>query len=368
MLEDQRISEVITYIKTVKELNKIVFGIMAHGLIPEEIIHAAGGFPFRLSLAGDKNSALKGGEYLTSATCSFARNTIGQFEFQPELYKEIDAIVAGNYCNGEISAIEMISHYFNIPSISIIFPSTKNESALKFMIAELEHFKEDLEQFTGSEITIDQLSEAILLYNAERELIQQVVKVQQERGFPLSGIECMELLYKHFLYGVKASIENLRTSLSELQEKSSAMGVKKVIFAGSGVPIGDNILQLIENKGFWVIKNLTWTGLDYYQSLVQENSIKGLAEFYINAENSGRMILSDNYFADLVKTYEDSYAEGIIFYIIKYCSIFPSVISAKLKRSLSDQQIPFLEIERDYGVTPNAQLQTQLQAFKEMFE
>jgi benzoyl-CoA reductase/2-hydroxyglutaryl-CoA dehydratase subunit BcrC/BadD/HgdB len=368
MLENQRVSEVIAYIRTVKEAAKKVYGIMAHGLVPEELIYAAGDFPLRLSLAGDKTSATKGIEYLTSATCSFARSTLGYFELQNELYKEIDAIVAGNYCNGELCATEMISQYFQIPSINIVFPSTKNEFALKFMVAELAHFKEEIERFAGTEITQDRLSEAISVYNEERKLIQEVVKIQKEREFPLSGVECLELLYKHFLYGVESSIENLRNILSELQEKSASIGREKIIFIGNGVPIGDNILQLIEDNGFWVIENLTWTGLDYYQSLVKENTIKSLAEFYINAENSGRMILSDNYFEDLIKIYEESHADGIIFYTIKYCSIFPSVISTKLKQTLSDQKIPYLEIGRDYGVTPDAQLQTQLQAFKEMFE
>jgi benzoyl-CoA reductase/2-hydroxyglutaryl-CoA dehydratase subunit BcrC/BadD/HgdB len=285
------------------------------------------------------------------------------------VYKEIDAIVAGNYCNGELSATEMISQYFNIPSIGIIFPSTKDEFALKFMVAELRHFKEDLERFAGTEITQDRLSEAILLNNEERELMQEVVKMQKEREFPLSGVECSELLYKHFLYGVEVSIENLKTLLSELKEKASSLGGKKIIFAGNGVPMGDNIIQVIEDNGrFVVIKNLTWTGLDYYQSLVEGETLEALAKFYIQSENSGRMILSDNYFSDLIKIYEESNADGIIFYTIKYCSIFPSVISTKLKQALSDQKIPYLEIERDYGVTTDAQLQTRLQAFTEMLE
>ena len=293
---------------------------------------------------------------------------MGQFELKNELYKEIDAIIAGNYCNGELCSTEMISHYFKIPNINIVFPSAKTDSALKFLVAELRHFKEDIEKFAGHEITEDKLVAAIELYNEERRLIQKVVKTQTEKGFILSGVECQNLLYQHFLFGIEASIENLKAVLKGLESKSPSGGKKKIIFAGSGVPIGDNIIQVIENKGFLVTKNLTWTGLDYYQSLVEGSTIEALAKYYLNAENSGRMILSDSYFTNLTKIFKESNADGIIFYIVKYCSLFPSVISTKLKQTLSDQKIPYLEIEREYGATTDAQLQTRLQAFKEMVE
>lgn len=368
MTENSSVSEVISYIKRLKETQTKIYGIMSHGLVPEELIYAADGFPLRLSLTGDKSSATQGIEYLTSATCSFARSTIGHFELKNELYSELDAIIAGNYCNGEICTTELISEYFRIPRINIVFPSTKSESALKFQIAELNHFKEDIERFSGNQITNTQISEAIQIYNQERKLIQEVVKIQAEKGVLLSGVECSDLIYKHFLYGVKAAIENLQKVLMELKDRSSILEAKRIIFAGAGVPIGDDLIHLIENHGLLVIKNLTWTGLDYYNSLIDENiaPLEGLANFYINNENSGRMILSDNFFTNLVDIYEDCNADGILFYIIKYCSIFPSVISMKLKQTLSEKEIPYLELERDYAITTEAQLQTRLQAFKEM--
>lgn len=367
-LENQMVIDAIERVKVQKNMNRKIYGIMAHGLVPEELIYAAGGFPLRFSLAGDKNAGTRGIEYMTSATCSFARSTVGQFELKNEFYKEIDAIIAGNYCNGELCSTEMISHYFKIPNISIVFPSAKTDSALKFLVAELRHFKEDVEKFSGNAITEDKLVTAIDLYNEERRLIQEVVKIQTEKGFLLSGVECLNLLYQHFLYGVEAAIENLKVVLKGLASKAPSEGKKKIIFAGSGVPIGDNIIQMIEDKGFLVIKNFTWTGLDYYQSLVEGPTIEALAKYYLNAENSGRMILSDSYFTNLTKIFRESNADGIIFYTVKYCSIFPSVISVKLKQVLSDQKIPYLEIEREYGATTDAQLQTRLQAFQEMVE
>jgi len=367
-VENQIVVDAVEHVKALKHTSKKIYGIMAHGLVPEELIYAAGGFPLRLSLTGDKNAGTRGIDYMTSATCSFARSTVGQFDLKNELYKEIDAIIAGNYCNGELCSTEMITHYFKVPNINIVFPSAKTDSALKFLVAELKHFKEDIEKFAGIEITEDQLATAIELYNEERRLMQKVVKTQAEKGFILSGVECLNLLYQHFLYGVESAIENLKAVLKGLESKSPSGVRKKIIFAGNGVPIGDNIIQMIENKGFLVMKNFTWTGLDYYQSLVEGPTIEALAKYYLNAENSGRMILSDSYFTNLAKIFKESNADGIIFYTVKYCSLFPSVISTKLKQVLSDQKIPYLEIEREYGATTDAQLQTRLQAFKEMVE
>ncbi|MFX1293234.1 MAG: 2-hydroxyacyl-CoA dehydratase subunit D [Promethearchaeota archaeon] len=369
MIENQMLSDVVLHITTLKTAGRKVYGIVGHGLIPEELIYAANGFPLRLSLV-DKSSAVLGIEYLSPATCSFARSILGHFEMKNELYNKLDAIIGGNYCNGELCATELIEKYFKIPKINIVFPSTKNEFALKFMIAELNHFKEDIERSEGIQISDNEILKAIKLYNQERKLIQEIVKIQTENNFILSGVDCLNLIYKHFLYGIDASIENLHKVINVIKEKSTSKKGKKIIFAGNGVPIGDNIIQLIENHGLLVSKNFTWTGLDYYNSLVEENinPTEALAKYYINTENSGRMILSDNYLTDLIKIYKESNADGIIFYLIKYCSIVPSVVSKKLKQTLSDENIPYLEIEWDYGITADAQLHTRLQAFKEMIK
>ncbi|MHA1277625.1 MAG: 2-hydroxyacyl-CoA dehydratase subunit D [Candidatus Helarchaeota archaeon] len=366
MVETSDLSEVISHIREQKGKGVKVYGIMAHGLVPEELIHAAGGIPLRLSLVGTKDSAEIGIEYLTSATCSFARSTIGYFKLKNELYDQLDTLVGGNYCNGELCATELISDYFNIPRINIVFPSTKSEFAQKFMVAELIHFQEELERIEGHQITEVQIKEAIDLYNHERRLIQEISRIQSQRNYPLSGSKCQELIHKHFLWGVKVSIKNLQRMVKEIQTNHQPREGKRLVFAGNGIPIGDNILQQIEAQGFSVIKNLTWTGLDYYQSVIKEKTIQGIAQYYLEAENMGRMILSEDYFSNILRTYENCNADGIIFYIIKYCSILPAIISSKLKERLSVKGIPYLEIERDYGITTDAQLLTKIQAFKEM--
>ncbi len=368
MTENTLVAGARSHIQKLKESQMKIYGIMAHGLVPEELIYAAGGFPLRLSLLGDRNTVTKGIEYLTSATCSFARSTIGSFDLKNPVYNELDAIVAGNYCNGELCTTELISEYFNIPDINIVFPSSKTPSALKFMEAELHHFREELERFSGKKISDVAISEAIKLYNQERKLYQTIVQTQNEKGFLLSGVESTELLYKHFLYGVEASIENLQGVVNGFADKSPFEDGKRIMFVGNGVPIGDNMIRLIEDQGFLVINNLTWTGLDYYDSVVEEGPapIEALAKYYINAENSGRMILSDNYLTDLIHIFKKTKADGILFYFVKYCSLFPSVVSYNFKQTLIENNIPYLEIERDYGVTTDAQLQTRLQAFKEM--
>ena len=368
MKEDQLISDALTHVKKLKAANMKIYGIMAHGLVPEELIYAADGFPLRLSLIGDTHTVNAGIKYLTAATCSFAKSTIGEFALKNDLYGKLDAIIAGNYCNGELCSTELISEYFKIPRINITFPSTKNDSALKFMAAELNHFKEDIERFIGTKIPKENIAKAIQLCNKERQLLQTIAKTQIEREFVLSGTQCLDLIYKHLLFGVEVSIETLQEILTRMSDISSSVKGKKIIFAGSGVPIGDNIIQLLENYELSVIKNLTWTGLDYYTALVDENinPMDALAKYYINLENSGRMLLSEDFFTNLIKIFDESNADGIVFYLLKHCSIFPSVISARLKESFSERGIPYLEIKREYAITTDAQLQTRIQAFKEM--
>ncbi len=368
MFDLEFLSKISSNLKKLKHEHKTIYGIMAHGIVPEELIFAAGGFPLRLWLSGNEESATKGIEYLTASTCSFARSTIGHIDLKNQYYNELDAIVGSNFCNGELCSTEIISEYFNIPKIDLVLPSTKNEAARKFMMAELQHFKEEIERFQGNSITDDSILEAIKLYNRERKLIQEIAQIQSSKNYLLTGSECLDLLYHHFLFGVEVAIANLKQVKESLSSKTHPQEGKKLIFAGNGIAIGDNIIQLLENEGFSVIKNLTWTGLDYYTSSIEEtgNLYENIAYYYINSENSGRMLLSDNYFKNIAKIYKQSNADGIIFYMIKHCSIIPSLISTKLKKMLSEQEIPYLEIEREYNTPLGVQLQTRLQAFKEM--
>lgn len=368
MIEPLTLEKIIPHVRTLKDAQRKIYGVMAHGLVPEELIHAADGVPLRLGLTGTKETADLGTEYLTSATCSFARSAVSHFHLKNALYDQVDVVIASNYCNGELCASEMIAEYFHIPQINIVFPSTKNAFALKFMIAEFQHFVAEIERFSGQVVSSDAVKGSIHLYNQERQLFQELIKLQADRGALLTGIESANLLYHHFFYGVERSIQILEQVTAELRDREPITGKSPILLAGNGIPFGDNLLTSIEREGFLVAKNLTWTGLDYYDTLVEESSdpITALAKYYISAENSGRMILSDNYFTDLVQTFRRSKVKGIIFYLVKYCSIFPSVVSNQLKEALKQEEIPYLEIERDYSTTSDAQLQTRIQAFKEM--
>ena len=66
-MENQIVIDAVERVKVLKNANKKIYGIMAHGLVPEELIYATGGFPLRLSLTGDKNAGTKGIDYMTSA-------------------------------------------------------------------------------------------------------------------------------------------------------------------------------------------------------------------------------------------------------------------------------------------------------------
>ena len=63
-----------------KEEGKKIVGIVAHGIVPDELILAADAVPLRFCLGGTEEQMTLGHTYLAQTTCGFQRVNLGIFE------------------------------------------------------------------------------------------------------------------------------------------------------------------------------------------------------------------------------------------------------------------------------------------------
>ncbi len=349
-----------------KNNGKKIIGIFPHALVPDELIYAANAIPVKLNLGGDEYATSKGTEYLTQATCPFARGCIGFFDQSNSIYKLLDGLIGGNYCNGDLCASEIITQFFKIPLLKVTFPTTTAPHSLKFLKQEFRALKKQLELFTGSAITQDNLLSACEKYNKLREAFQKLNQEMKNPTTLLKGEDLQNLIHHFFLLGPDESLD-LFNHL-QLERTESAQRRKPILLSGSGIALGDDLIHVIEEFNVQIVVNDTWTGNYFYNEKLDMNStedpIDNLAQYYLLKCECARMVPSIRRIPRVLKLVNEFKVKGVVNHILKFCD--PYIADRRrFKQALTDAGIPVTDLERDYS-TSLEQVKTRIGAFLEM--
>jgi benzoyl-CoA reductase/2-hydroxyglutaryl-CoA dehydratase subunit BcrC/BadD/HgdB len=352
-------------VSNLNQVSKPFIGIFPHMLVPIELLYAAGCHPIILCLGGNDEMATIGTEYLTQATCPFARATIGYFKENNALYDKIEYLIGGNYCNGDLTASEMIDIYLKPKLITIVFPTTSVDPAISFFYEEIRNLKAKLENIFNTNISNDDVYNAIDKYNKMRALLREINNNKIENN-SLDHVELQNLNYKAMILGPDVMIPELETILNNLETKDG-VGRKKVITTGSLLTLGDPFLEFLLDLDIDVIVNDTDLGISFYERGIEKTTddpLKDLSSFYLKDTSSARMYPNESTIPRAINFYKKYQAKGIINHVLKFCDPFVAH-KAIFKSEMQKNDIPVLEIERDYA-TNIGQLKTRIEAFFEM--
>ena len=349
-----------------KASGKKIIGVFPHTFIPDELVYAAGAIPIKLNLGGDDRLAAIGTEYLTQATCPFARGVVGCFDQSNPLYTLFDAFIGGNFCNGDLCGSEMISKFFKIPWLRITFPTTSRPFSLRFLRQEYLKLKEALEALTKTQILSENLFSAFEKYNTLRDALLKLNLQMTDSNATLMGEDLHNLMHLFFLLGPDEALQILSNSKPEAGEPS--MNRIPIMLSGSGIALGDELIHIIEELNARVTVNDTWTGIYFYnEKLVyspQDDPFDALVNHYLLKNESARMVPNVRRVPRVLKLVKDYNIKGVINHVLKFCD--PYVADRiRFKTALQAADIPVLELERDYA-TSLEQLKTRIGAFLEM--
>ena len=363
-MNNNELNELISTLREIKT-NKPIVGILPHLMVPYELVYASQCHPLLMCIGGDDEMSTIGTEYLTQATCPFARSIIGYFQNSHPIFELIGNLIGGNYCNGDLTGSEMIKIYFNRNLIPIIFPTTSKPNAQKFFYWELKNLKKRLEKKFDVDIKNQAIRDAINKFNQMRSLFRRIEKQKVEMSF-MNHIEFQKLIYKAMLLGPDVIIPELEKVLDNNQSEAKNLG-KKIILTGSIIAMGDEFLEFLSSLDIDIIINDTEFGRAYYESDIQSNHedpFKDLVDYYLKNTTAARMYPNNVSIPRAINFYKKYNAEGVINHILKFCD--PYVANKSLfKEKLAEEGIPTLEIERDYSTT-KGQLMTRIEAFLEM--
>jgi len=363
-----------------RELKKEGKTVIAYlcSLVPMEIITAAGLVPFRIR--GNVNEPItKGDTNLETIACPFIRSC---FDLSVKgWYDFCDGIVIPHGCDSMTRTYSTWRYTLGLPySHFINVPHTVSGPSMEFFTQELNTFRKSLGRFAHKEIPDSDLTEAIHLYNENRDKAKALYDLRKSDPPLISGTEMSKILTVGMSLPVTEANELFAEVLEELTQRKEAPVHKAPRIMVDGACI-DNIdfVKLIEDSGANVVVDSLCIGTRDYlpHADVGGDPLDALARRYldkINCPRTYREKAEGTYEKDLASRFGDIGSlskqfkvDGVILYVYKYCDPFGFEVPAR-KAYLDSLNIPVLYLEDEYSAGTIGRLRTRIQAFLEVIE
>ena len=358
-----------SYIRDCRARGRKVFGWLCT-YVPEEILHAAGILPVRITGYDSETELDEGNAYLYMNNCSFSRSCL-QMGLKNE-YDFLDGVVGGSTCDGARRLFDLWREYIGTPFHQVLtVPRKYTDRALELYTAEIEEFKTNLEAYLGTEITDEALRDSITLYDESRSLLRQLYDLRKRDRPPVSGAWTMEVLDACFRMPKEDFNRLLKDLLEELEDSPvTHSGRARLMVAGS-VLTNPEFIASIEDQGGLVVTDELCTSTRYWGDLVRiqdgESPVAALARRYLNNYPCARMFPSEERFNRIIESALDFRVDGVISEIVRYCVPYAHDLPLLTKR-LAAHNLPVLSLDLEFGSSGSGQIATRVQAFLEMIE
>ena len=342
--------------------------------VPDEIITAFDMVPYRIQ--GSQNDPIDEADALLEPmACPFARSCFnmalkGEYDF-------LDGFVAPHSCD----TIERMYHIWhsNKPSPfnhMINVPHMMGPSSDVFYRKELDYFIKRLEEFSGTKLDQNKLRDAVKLYNRRRALLRELYDLRKENPPRVSGAEITKVLVVGMGIPALEHIELVQDYIDEIKGRPApkADGLPRIFLWGNEI---DDIafIRLVEECGAHVVMDDLCTGTRFFWEDVPDTNdpLDGIANRYIGThcprslkpQAGNRQEDMENRFGYMKEFISQWQANGVIFYIVRYCDTC-ELEGPDLREYLNSLKLPVLMIEDDYSTSTIGQLRTRIQAFLEM--
>jgi len=282
-----------------------------------------------------------------------------------------DFIVGETTCDGKKKMFELMNDLKETYVMQL--PSSRDEIALNMWEAEIHKFWKKLEDFYGVTITEEDVKKAILLKNAERDLVLEYLELGKPNPSPISGYEIgTKLDTLSFIPSMEERCKQIRQRIDEVKADWEANYKGKVArkprILITGCPNGgvrDKTIKVLEELGADVVAfDNCSTNREKIEKVDTTLPVaRALAKKYLNINCS---VMSPNdsrlgFITDMIDEYQ---VDGVVEIILQACHTF-SIESYNVKKAVVAKGVPYLKIETDYSKADVGQINTRLEAFLE---
>jgi len=352
-------------VKDWKSGAKKIIGL-AYLAVPEEVIHAAGMLPFRLS--GD-NAPLPmqlAESYVLFNQCGVMKG-IWQQVLEGK-YAFLDGMVHSNVCDGMRRLYDNWVEFRPMPFTEVInFPRKASEAGVQMYLADLELFRDRLSEFRTQRIRDIELKRSIVLYNRTRGLMQRLYELRKRDRPPIMGAEALEVLKA----AGRMPREQYNALLEQLLDEITRSGREirkgmRLMIAGNDVH-NANWIAALEAMDAIVVTDEMNIGTRCFSGKVDTSAppMDGIARHYLLGRPSEAGIYDSNRFDYIVRLVKDYKVDGVVSEHVRYCA---PVGNDKpwLKKEMVKRGIPIMELDLEYCEEPSGQTTLRAEAFLEL--
>jgi benzoyl-CoA reductase/2-hydroxyglutaryl-CoA dehydratase subunit BcrC/BadD/HgdB len=333
--------------------------------VPEELLHAAGAFPFRLMGASATLSHAQA--HLPPNCCHLTKSSLenllqGKLNF-------LKGIVFSHTCDSMQGLSDIWAHQKRLPlHFNLMIPSRlDSELAYSYFKVEMERFKEFLDLQVGS-ITPQNLKASIVLFNRIREQLTEVYSRRRKNPNQIPGHHFAQLIRAGYLMDRIHYLHLLDKLLEDLPRESEGKVDRVPVYLAGNMTHMDSYFSLIEEAGAAVIQDDLCSGARFLRLMTPDlpDPMEALTRRYFSsflcpAKHKGPQAHKET----LLKEVQQSGAKGVLFLLYKYCEThyfdYPD-----LKSALESEGIPTLLLEVDDPSYSLGQMKIRIQAFVEM--
>lgn len=336
--------------------------------VPEEILYAGGFIPVRIT--GGRGNVIAADKYLQSNVCSFARRCFDQA--LTGVYGYLDALIGEHGCDVITKMYDLWAYRMKDPAfVHYVWVPHKvfDKDAPMVMEGEVKRLRKCVEEFTGSPVPDEAITDAIAVYDKSRALLKRVYELRRGRPPAISGEEAFSVALSAQLVPRDLHNQWVEALLAEREGQPSPLDDRPRVLLSASMIDDLDLVRAIEESGSWVVADDLCTGSRYFWDQVGEagpNPVKALTRRYLNKLPCPRSVDSLKprlaHLKDLVRDYA---ADGIIFYILRCCDahLFQYPI---LNQRLQEAGTRVLYIQGDQTVGINEAIQNRIKAFTEM--
>jgi benzoyl-CoA reductase subunit C len=333
--------------------------------VPEEILYAADILPVRILGSHEPQDVSE--PHIFAMFCPFCRDCLaqglkGRFDY-------LDGITIAQSCLHIRQAFT--SWDLHIPvDFKYYLPHpmhVQSPHAVPYLTEELKEFKKAVEEWTGKQITEEDLKRGIEIMNTNRRLLQQIYELRKKPNPPMTGLEAMLMVISSQMTDKREHNKVLEDLLQKLPSRSLDEPGERLMILGSEDD-DTEFIAMVEDLGARIVIDEHCTGTRYFYEEVNTNgdALASIAERYVkriacpSKDWPKRTRL--NHIVKLAKEYD---VQGAIVMQMKFCDPHELDTPAIKEALENDVGIPTIFLEFDVTV-PIGQFKTRVEAFLEI--
>jgi len=332
---------------------------------PEELVHAAGYLP--VGIWGSQTAISKARAYLPPFACSLMQSVM-ELELSGT-YDMLDAVIFTSVCD----TLKCMGQKWKgkCPSIQLTHPQNRElEAANVYLMEEYGSVRERLEEILGEKITDEDISRSIEVYNENRAVMREFVKVAAEYPQVIDAKARHAVIRARLFMEKSAHTKKVRALIDEVKKQPvKKWEGKKVILTGI-LAEPDELLDILGQFGLAVAgDDLAQESRQFRTDVPGSGDEKPLYRLARQWQDIEGCSLAGDFKkvhgGKLMKLAEETGADAVIVCMMKFCD--PEEYDFAVYNTQFDEAgVRYLYLEIDQEAVSFEQARTRVQSFAEM--